>query len=92
MRLLFHATISVLRKYNFPDAPVLTRSGNETYAQIVERLMPDILIEDDCESIGGENEMVYPHIDPRKRRSIKSIVVKEFSGIDDLSDDLTLLY
>lgn len=50
--------------------------------------MPDILIEDDCGSIGGEPEMTYPHIDPKKKRQIKSIVVKEFSGIDNLPDKL----
>lgn len=80
--------ISVLGKYNFPDAPVLYRHGKETYADIAERVMPDILIEDDCESIGGEVEMTYPHISPEKQRIIKSIVVPEFSGIDNLPDNL----
>ena len=80
--------IEVLTKYNFPDALVLYRRGKETYADIAERVMPDILIEDDCESIGGEVEMTYPHINPKKKRLIKSIVVKEFSGIDNLPDNL----
>lgn len=79
--------IQVLGKYNFPDAPVLYRRGSETYAQIAERVMPDVLIEDDCESIGGEVEMTYPHVSPQKRKLIKSIVVKEFSGLDDLPDN-----
>lgn len=83
--------IQVLTNYDFPDAPVLYRRGRETYADIAERVMPDILIEDDCESIGGEPEMTYPHIDPKKKRQIKSIVVKEFSGIDNLPDDLESL-
>lgn len=80
--------IQVLANYNFPDAPVLYRRGKETYADIAERVMPDILIEDDCESIGGEPEMTYPHINPKKKRLIKSIVVPEFSGIDNLPDNL----
>lgn len=80
--------IKVLSKYNFPDAPVLYRRGKETYADIAERVMPDILIEDDCKSIGGEVEMTYPHINPEKKRLIKSIIVKEFSGIDNLPDNL----
>ena len=50
--------------------------------------MPDLLIEDDCKSIGGEAEMIYPHIDPGKKKFIHSIVVREFSGIDHLPDDL----
>ncbi|MDP3955134.1 MAG: hypothetical protein Q8Q15_02095 [bacterium] len=44
--------IQVLGKYDFPDAPVLYRRRKETYAQITERVMPDVLIEDACESIG----------------------------------------
>lgn len=83
--------IAVLSKYNFPDAPVLYRRGKETYAEIAERVMPDILIEDDCESIGGEPEMTYTHINPRKKRLIKSIVIPEFSGIDNLPDDINQL-
>lgn len=83
--------ITVLSKYNFPDAPVLYRRGKETYAEIAERVMPDILIEDDCESIGGEPEMTYTHINPQKKRLIKSIVIPEFSGIDNLPDDINQL-
>lgn len=80
--------IQVLKNYNFPDAPVLYRQGKETYADVAERVMPNILIEDDCESIGGKAEMTYPHIELKKRRLIKSVVVKEFSGIDNLPDNL----
>jgi len=83
--------IKVLKKYNFPEAPVLYRQKTETYAQIAERAMPDILIEDDCKSIGGAIAMTYPHISPLRKRMIHSIVVKEFSGIDDLPDDLQAL-
>lgn len=83
--------IKVLSNYTFPNAPVLYRRGKETYAEIAERILPDILIEDDCKSIGGELEMTYPHLNPRKKKQIKSIVVKEFSGIDHLPDDLNQL-
>lgn len=83
--------IQALTNYNFPDAPVLYRHNKETYADIAERVMPDILIEDDCESIGGEPEMTYPHIKPQKKKLIKSIVVPEFSGIDNLPDDINEL-
>jgi len=58
---------------------------------VAERVMPDILIEDDCESIGGESEMIYPHIREDLKQKIKSIVVKEFQGIDHLPDSLTAL-
>lgn len=77
---------SVLRKYGFPSIDnLLFRNANEQYNDVVERLMPDILIEDDCESIGAD-EITYPHIDPKFRLKIKSIIVKEFEGIDNLPD------
>jgi hypothetical protein len=52
---------------------------------------PGILIEDDCESIGGEPEMTFPQLQPELQASITSIVVKEFGGIDHLPDDLAVL-
>ena len=83
---------TVLKKYNFPDAQNLHfRQQNEEYKDVAERLMPDILIEDDCESIGGEKEMTYPYINPEVKKQIKSVVVKEFAGIDDLPDDIQQL-
>ena len=50
----------------------------EEYKDVAERVMPDVLIEDDCESIGGEIEMSYPHIKDELRARIRSVVVKEF--------------
>ena len=58
---------------------------------MVDAVVPDILIEDDCESIGGEREMVYPRLSLAIKRRVKSIVVKEFGGIDHLPDDPALL-
>jgi len=51
--------------------------------------MPDIIIEDDCESIGGKYEMTYTHIKPELKKRIKSIVVEEFGGIDHLPDNIS---
>lgn len=79
----------VLKRYNFPDNQnLLFRKKGEEYKDVAEKLMPDILVEDDCESIGGEKEMTYPHIKPELKKKIKPIVVKEFGGIDHLPDKL----
>lgn len=83
---------NVLQKYNFPDNQnLLFRQQGEDYKDVAEKLMPDILIEDDCESIGGAKEMTYAHINPVLKPKIKSVVVKEFQGIDDLSDNVNNL-
>ncbi|MBI5392433.1 hypothetical protein HZA96_01065 [Candidatus Woesearchaeota archaeon] len=78
---------NVLKKYHFPKGELLFRKNNEEYSDIVERIIPDILIEDDCKSI-GEDEIVIHHIKPEIRKRVKSIVVKEFEGIDELPDDI----
>jgi hypothetical protein len=81
----------VLRNYGFPDGQVFFRQAGERYNDVAESLLPDILIEDDCESIGGEKEMTFPHIKAELMVKIKSIVVKEFGGIDSLPDDISAL-
>lgn len=82
----------VLIENKFPDVDhLLFRTGSEAYKDVAERLMPDIFIEDDCESIGGELEMTYPHIDPAIKPKIHSIIVKEFAGIDSLPSDVAQL-
>jgi len=50
--------------------------------------VPDILIEDDCESIGGKKEMTITFIKPKIKQKIRSVIIKEFSGINDLPDNL----
>jgi hypothetical protein len=79
----------VLVAYDFPMGRIEHRAGGETYKDVAERIMPDILIEDDCESIGGENEMTITHVSPDKKAKIKSISLKEFGGIDHLPDKLS---
>ena len=80
---------SVLTKYSFPDVGNLYfRQQKEEYKDVAERIEPEILIEDDCESIGGEIEMTYPHIKPELKNKIKSVVIKEFSGIDNLPNNI----
>ncbi|MBI4918861.1 hypothetical protein HY837_02960 [archaeon] len=87
---------NLLTFYEFPEGKLEFRkklSGlmglfNEEYKDVVERIMPDILIEDDCESIGGEKQMCYTNVKEELKSKIKSIVVKEFEGIDNLPDEL----
>lgn len=66
---------------------IFFRQNGESYRDIAERIIPNVLIEDDCESIGGEKEMTITFIRPEIKKMIKSIVVKEFGGIDHLPDN-----
>lgn len=79
---------SALDAFGFPRGRLLSRKGSENYGEVATRERPDILIEDDCESIGGESEMTFPQLSPHVRCRVKSIVVKEFSGIDQLPDNI----
>lgn len=53
----------VLTKHHFPEGDLLHRSTHENYAAIVAKNTPDIIIEDDCESIGGAPMMIYSKLD-----------------------------
>ena len=78
----------VLEKYDFPKGQIFYRQNGESYKDIAERIMPDFLIEDDCESIGGEKEMTITFVKPEIKQKIKSIVIKEFGGIENLPNNL----
>ena len=84
---------SVLKKHAFPAGQIFFRRNREEYKDVVERIrpLPDLIVEDDCESIGGKVEMVYPNLKPELRDKIKSIVVKEFEGIDYVPDRISEL-
>ena len=72
--------------HGFPAGRVLARQPAESYGDVAGREAPDVLIEDDCESIGA-NEITYLQIPPDVRARVKSIVVPEFGGFDHLLDN-----
>jgi hypothetical protein len=76
----------VLRTHDFPAGQVLARLPGETYGDVAGREAPDVLIEDDCESIGAD-QITYPLIAPSVQARIKSIIIPEFGGIDHLPND-----
>lgn len=79
---------AVLQRAGFPQGQVWYRRSGEGYCDVVEKLLPDVLIEDDCESIGGADEMTYPSLDALTAAHVHSIVVPEFGGIDHLPDSV----
>jgi len=82
------AVKNVLKKYAFPKGPVYHRELGEEYSTVAERLRPDVIVEDDCAGIGGEKEMAYPNMRQELRERTRSVVVREFGGIDHLPDSV----
>jgi hypothetical protein len=82
----------ILREGQFSGDHLYYRGPGEKYHDIAEQVIPDILIEDDCRSIGGRWQMAITHVDETVKRRIRSVVVHEFTGIDHLPDDLGTLW
>lgn len=82
------AIATILKKYEFASGILLYREGKEQYKDIIENVKPDVLIEDDCKSIGGARQMCITYVTPDIKNRIKSIIVKEFNGIDHLPSEL----
>lgn len=85
------AISQILKKHKFPAGQLLHRKDRQQYKDVAEKIAPDIIIEDDCESIGGENRMTYTHIRPELKKRITLVKVKEFGGIDHLPDNIHVL-
>ena len=74
----------LLCKHGFQGTRLYYRDNCQKYKDLVEAVNPNILIEDDCRSIGGNWQMCITYVEPQIKNAIKSIIVKEFSGIDHL--------
>lgn len=48
---------ALIKRFGFSGVFLAVREQKEKYNEIVEALKPDILIEDDCKSIGGAWQM-----------------------------------
>ena len=74
----------IMDHYGVRYTDILCRNNKESYSDLVEQLCPDILIEDDCSSIGGEKKWCITGVNGVIRANIKSVIVREFGGIDHL--------
>lgn len=80
-----------LRRWGFPEGILLSRKNGESYAAIAVGAKLDVIVEDDCESIGGANEMIHPNLPGSAKQLIAAVVVREFEGVDGLPDDPELM-
>jgi len=78
----------LLLRCGFEGSKLYYRGKRQKYKDIIEYVRPDILIEDDCRSIGGSWQLCITHVEPEIKNAIQSIIVKEFKGIDHLSSSV----
>jgi hypothetical protein len=82
---------SVIRRAGLPHGPVHARGDGEDYGAVAARLGLDVLVEDDCESIGGIGQTCAAQLDPDDRRRVQCVLLPEFGGLGDLPDDPHML-
>lgn len=80
-------TADMLKNFGFLGSKLYYRAEGQEYKDVVEIVYPDILVEDDCYSIGGAKEMCITNVSKPIQDRIRSVVVKEFKGIDLLSSN-----
>jgi hypothetical protein len=78
---------SVIRRHGFPPGPVHGRQQDEDYGSLVARLRLDVLIEDDCESIGGAAQTCAAQLSHDSGQATRCIVLPEFAGLAELPDN-----
>lgn len=61
------------------------REPGESYADVACRAGADVVVEDDCESI-GDAQMIASALGPRAA-AVYCVVVPEFGGLGHLPDD-----
>jgi hypothetical protein len=81
-----------LHRFGFPPGELQYRLPGENYQDAAVRILPDVIVEDDCASIGGGAEMVYPRLPEEIKAHIRLVMVPEFCGVEDLPDDLSLIH
>jgi hypothetical protein len=82
---------SVLASHGFPPGTLYYRAHGETYADVARRWSADVVVEDDCESIGGMPQTTASALARSAGRAVRSVVVPEFGGLGHLPDDPTEL-
>ena len=69
----------------FEGSMVGYREKGQNYSTLIKEEMPNILIEDDWASVGGEKMMCYEELDDEVKEKVRFIKVKEFEGIDSVN-------
>ena len=78
-------------RYGFPEGAVYFRGTGEAYGDVAKRVQPGIIVEDDCENFGAraKENIVSLNLPPELKGKVKSVIVPEFGGLDQLPDDFS---
>jgi hypothetical protein len=77
----------VLGRHGFPPGTVLFRQPSESYASVARRAAADVVVEDDCESIGGYRQTTAASLAATSGPAVACVIVPEFGGLAHLPDD-----
>jgi hypothetical protein len=78
---------AVLAAHGFPAGTVFSRDPGESYADVARRAGADVVVEDDCESIGGRSRTVAAGLAAAPGRAVTSVIVPEFGGLAHLPSE-----
>jgi hypothetical protein len=78
---------AVLAGHGFPAGRVYYRAHGESYADVARRWLADVVVEDDCESLGGLQQVTASALGRTPGRAPRCVVVPEFGGLGHLPDD-----
>jgi hypothetical protein len=78
---------AVLTAHGFPAGTVLARGPGESYADVARRAGADVVVEDDCESIGGHSRTIAAGLAAAPGRAVTSVIVPEFGGLAHLPSE-----
>jgi hypothetical protein len=78
---------SVLAAHGFPAGHLYFRAHGASYADVVRGWPADVLVEDDCESIGGRAHTAAAELARSAGPAVPCVVVPEFGGLTHLPDD-----
>ncbi len=83
---------SVLAAYGFPAGTLYYRAHGDGYADVARRWQADVVVEDDCESIGGRAQTTASWLARSPGRRVPCVVVPEFGGLAHLPDEPAVLF
>ena len=78
---------SLLAAHRFPPGTLYYRLNGESYGDVARRWSADVVVEDDCESIGGMTQTTASALARSAGRPVRCVVVPEFGGLAHLPDD-----